>query len=82
VSFYEASMPEPWKLAGENEFVDRLLRQIIGFRIEITRLEGKWKLNQNQPRERRERVAVALQKQLDDDSQAIAALMTAAQGVP
>jgi transcriptional regulator len=82
VSFYEASMPEPWKLARDNEFVERLLRQIVGFRIEITRLEGKWKLNQNQPKERRERVAVALQKQADDDSQAIAAMMKAEQEVP
>jgi transcriptional regulator len=79
VSFYEAPMPKPWKLAGENEFVEHLLRQIVGFRIEITRLEGKWKLNQNQPKERRERVAVALQKQPDDDSQAIAAMMKADQ---
>jgi transcriptional regulator len=78
VSFYEASMPEPWKFAGENDFVERLLRQIAGFRIEIARLEGKWKLNQNQPTERRAKVAVALQKQPDDDSQAIAAMMTVA----
>ena len=78
VSFYEGSMPQPWTLKGESEFVERLLRQIVGFRIEITRLEGKWKLNQNQPEERREKVALALQKQPDDDSQAIAAMMTAA----
>jgi len=78
VTFYESSMPQPWTLNGSSDFVERLLRQIVGFRIEITRLEGKWKLNQNQPEERREKVALALQKQPDDDSQAIAAMMMAA----
>lgn len=78
VTVYEASMPQPWTLSGPSDFVDRLVRQIVGFRIEITRLEGKWKLNQNHPQERREKVAVALQKRSDDDSQAIAAMMRAA----
>ncbi len=78
VSFYEATMPQPWTLEGPTDFVESLLRQIVGFRIEITRIEGKWKLNQNQPEERRAKVALALQKQPEDDSQAIAAMMTAA----
>jgi transcriptional regulator len=75
VTFYEGSMPQPWTLNGTSEFTERLLRQIVGFRIKITRMEGKWKLNQNQPEERREKVALALQKKSDDDSQAIAAMM-------
>lgn len=78
VSFYEGTMPQPWTLNGPSDFVERLLRQIVGFRIEIIRIEGKWKLNQNQPEERRAKVAIALRKQPDDDSQAIAAMMTAA----
>jgi transcriptional regulator len=72
---YEGAMPQPWTLHEPSEFVERLLRQIVGFRIDIARLEGKWKLNQNQPRERREKVALALRKQPDDNSQAIAAMM-------
>lgn len=76
VTVYEASMPQPWKLAGPSEFLDRLVRQIVGFRIEITRIEGKWKLNQNQPLERRERVVHALRQQPDDNSQGIAAMMS------
>ncbi len=78
VSFYEGSMPRPWTLNGPSDFVERLLRQIVGFRMEITRLEGKWKLNQNQPEERRAKVALALQEKPDEDSQAIAAMMTTA----
>lgn len=80
VTIYEASMPQPWKLGGSSEFLDRLVRQIVGFRIEITRLEGKWKLNQNHPQERREKVVLALQQRSDDNSQEIAAMMAAANG--
>jgi hypothetical protein len=48
---------------------------IIGFEIEIDRIEGKWKLNQNHPAERRERVINALRGSADPDSRKIAALM-------
>lgn len=77
VTVYEASMPQRWTLGGPSDFLDRLVRQIVGFRIEITRLEGKWKLNQNQPQERREKVVLALEKRSDDDSQEIAAMIRA-----
>jgi transcriptional regulator len=81
VTFYEGTMPHPWTLTGTSKYLDRLVRQIVGFRIEITRIEGKWKLNQNQPKERREKVVLALQKQPDDNSQGIAAMMMAARWV-
>ena len=37
-----------------------LLREIVLFEIEIERLEGKWKLSQNHPRQRRRRIADSL----------------------
>lgn len=46
-----------------------------GFRIEISRIEGKWKLNQNRPPEQRERVVQQLRTLGDENSQAIAELM-------
>jgi transcriptional regulator len=75
VSVYEANMPRPWKLEEDSTFIDRLLGQIIGFRIEIARIEGKWKLNQNHPAERREKVVAALLAQGDPDAVAVAELM-------
>jgi hypothetical protein len=48
-----------------------------GFHLEVDRIEGKWKLNQNHPVERRERVVRALRQRSDDNAQAIAALMQA-----
>jgi transcriptional regulator len=75
VAHYEASQPQPWQLAEPAEFVERLVRQIVAFRIPVSRLEGKWKLNQNRPREQRERVIATLSQQADDDAQQIARLM-------
>lgn len=46
-------------------------------RIEITRLEGKGKLNQIHPQERRDKIAASLHKQGDENSLALAAMMTA-----
>jgi transcriptional regulator len=54
-----------------------MLKAIVGFRIEVTRLEGKEKLHQNHAEERRRKVIRALEAQGDEESQAVAALMTA-----
>lgn len=75
VAVYEASMPRPWVLDASGPVVDRLLAQIVGFRIAIDRLEGKWKLNQNHPAERREKVIAALERQGDENTRGVAELM-------
>jgi transcriptional regulator len=75
VTAYESPRPEPWTFDESEPHVETMLRAIVGFRIEITRLEGKWKLSQNHPEERRERVIRALSGRPDEDSRAIAALM-------
>jgi transcriptional regulator len=72
---YEGAMPKPWSFDGSAHFVERLLGQIVGFRIEIDKIEGKWKLNQNHPAERRAKVVRALQGQGDENSLAIAELI-------
>jgi transcriptional regulator len=65
----------PFKFDPSSDFAIKLRQQIVGFRIDITRFEGKWKLNQNHPRERREKVIRALRKRTDADSLSIANLM-------
>ena len=77
VAVYEAAMPRPWVLDESGPFVDRLLAQIVGFRIEIETLEGKWKLNQNHPPERREKVIRALEVRGGEDALGVAELMRA-----
>lgn len=76
VNLYEATQPVPWTLeAQEGEFIDRLLNAIVGFEITLERLEGKWKLNQNHPAERREKVWRALLEREDVEGQEVARLM-------
>ncbi len=54
VTTYEGRGPEPWSFDESASHVEAMLRAIVGFRIEISRLEGKWKLSQNQPEDRSE----------------------------
>jgi transcriptional regulator len=71
----ERPMPTPWTFDPADPFVRKLATQIVGFRIAIDRIEGKWKLNQNHPDERRRRVIDALRVQGGDDAHEVADLM-------
>lgn len=75
VSLYERAMPRPWSFDPTTTFGERQLVQIVGFRIEVERIEGKFKLNQNHPVERRKKVVQVLRERSDENAQAIAALM-------
>jgi transcriptional regulator len=77
VGVYESGMPQPWSIDTATEFFQNLVRAVVGFRIEITRIEGKWKLNQNHPEERRQKVVRALENAADPDAREIARLMWA-----
>jgi transcriptional regulator len=75
VARFERSLPRPWSLDASTVYFQKHVRGIVGFRIEVSRLEGKWKLNQNHPRERRERVMRVLAVSKDQDATEIARLM-------
>lgn len=45
---HEASEPQPWKMTDSPaDYIDSMLKAIVGIEIAVTRLEGKFKLNQN-----------------------------------
>ena len=45
---HEASEPRPWKMGDAPlDYMDQMVRMIVGLEIEVTRLEGKRKLSQN-----------------------------------
>lgn len=45
---HEASQPEPWKMTdAPKDYLDMMLKAIVGMEIEITRVVGKSKLSQN-----------------------------------
>jgi transcriptional regulator len=72
---YEAGMPKPWTFDADSEFIRKLAKAVVGFRIPIDRLDAKAKLNQNHPAERRQRVIRELEQSSDADARAIAQLM-------
>jgi transcriptional regulator len=75
VNYYEASMPNPWKADFSDDYVQGLMKGIVCFKIEVTKLEGKWKLNQNHSVEKQQRVVQALRKSNDQNALGIADLM-------
>lgn len=76
VDWYEATMDSPWKIeTQDSEYIDHLLDAIVGFRIEIEDLQGKWKLNQNHDATRRLKVAQALRAAGGEDHVEIANLI-------
>ncbi len=67
---------QPWALGSvDSEFLDRMLDGIVGFEIEVEKLEGCWKLNQHHDADRRNRVIAALQQSEDQNDREIAELM-------
>ncbi len=75
VATYERAMPKPWTIDTNTDFFRKLARTVVGFRIDISRLEGKWKLNQNQPEERRARVIEQLEQSADPEARDVARWM-------
>lgn len=50
----EGKRAAPWAVTdAPADFVDGMLKGIVGFSLPITRLEGKWKMSQNRPAEDR-----------------------------
>ena len=48
---HETSQPEPWKMSdAPKDYLEPMLKAIVGMEIEITKLQGKSKLGQNKER--------------------------------
>jgi transcriptional regulator len=75
VARHEAASPEPWKMDLPSDYQDKMLSAIVGFEIEITRLDGKFKLSQNRPESDQPLVIEALERLGSDDALGVAALM-------
>lgn len=59
---HEAAQPQPWSVNDVPEdYVQQMLRAIVGIEIELASLVGKWKVSQNRSAADREGVAQGLQ---------------------
>lgn len=73
---HESRLPEPWQPVLSGERRTKLLGMIVGFEIEITDIQGKFKLSQNRPPEDRQRVCDELRQSNNQTENAIARLMS------
>lgn len=76
VETHEAHRPNPWSMESlPSAFVDEMQKRIVGFEIEITRMEAAFKLSQNRHAADRQRVIDALGQSHDAMDREIAGLM-------
>ena len=75
VNTFEAGFAHPWKMELPHDYERRQIAAIVAFEIELTRLEGKFKLSQNRPEIDRPLVIQTLEASARDEDQKVAALM-------
>jgi transcriptional regulator len=75
VRTFEARFDYAWDLEARSDYARKLLKNIVGFEMEITRLEGKRKLSQNRSQADQESVINALTTQGGALDLAVAAVM-------
>lgn len=73
---HEAGQTQPWSLdEAPADYLDTMLRAIVGFALPIERIAGTWKLSQNQPADNRAGVRDALAASPAPNEQDVARLM-------
>jgi transcriptional regulator len=75
IQTHEAHFEKLWPFQLSEDYLQKMMRGIVGFEIEITRFEGKFKLSQNRTETERENVIAALQESPDTLSRNVAELM-------
>ena len=80
---HEASQAAPWAVSdAPADFIDQLLKAIVGIEMPIERLIGKWKVSQNRSEPDRLGTVAGLRQRGDAQSLAMAALLTHPDGTP
>ena len=78
---HEGGRAQPWAVSdAPADYVQQMLRAIVGIRIPVQQLVGKWKVSQNRPAADRDGVAGGLEALGDDASRAMAAAVRRAGG--
>ncbi|MDQ2995859.1 MAG: FMN-binding negative transcriptional regulator [Chloroflexota bacterium] len=78
VDTHEAAFAQPWRMDLPHNYLDKMMRAVVGFEIEITRLEGKLKLSQNRSEHDQHQVAEALAQSENALDRGVAELMVSA----
>ena len=76
---HESSQPHPWQVGdAPQDYIDTMVSNVVGVVFQVRRIQGKWKVSQNQPADNRKGVVSALGAHGTDVSSAMAALVQAA----
>ncbi|MGA9385611.1 MAG: FMN-binding negative transcriptional regulator, partial [Candidatus Sulfotelmatobacter sp.] len=78
IQTFEPAYASQWASLDE-AYRERMLRQIVGFEIEVTKMEAKFKLGQNRTREDQQNMIASLEKADDTAVSGLARLMKAQQ---
>ncbi len=84
---HESGRPAPWKVTdAPADFIQTMVRAVVGIEIAIEQLQGKWKVSQNRSAKDRAGVVVGLKQEGSDAASAMASLIerseAAARGNP
>lgn len=72
----EAPFTQPWSVTdAPQEYIEKSMEEIMGLEITVTRLQGKWKLSQNQPVRNRAGVVAGLKARAAPEGVQVAELM-------
>eukprot|EP01037_Dinobryon_pediforme_P036156 gene36156-42963_t len=70
---HEAERPAPWAVSdAPTDYIDSMLKAIVGIEIKLSTLQGKWKVSQNRSSADQQGVVTGLQRQGDAQAQAMA----------
>jgi transcriptional regulator len=72
---YEAGFEKPWTVEQVGDYAQRLLPGIVAFELRLSRVEGKFKLNQNRAPQDRRAVMEHLERSEDPAQRAVGVLM-------
>lgn len=73
---HEAAHAHRWQVSdAPADYIEQMLRAIVGIEIEVTQLQGKWKVSQNRSASDRAGVAAGLGSLGDADAMALATLV-------
>jgi transcriptional regulator len=79
---HEASQAHPWHVAdAPRDYIDKLLANIVGIELRVHRMQGKWKVSQNQPSQNQQSVVQGLLSEGADAQAQMASLVQARSGL-
>jgi transcriptional regulator len=75
-NIHEARRPVPWKVSDAPcDFINTMMKGIVGIEVTVTRIEGKWKASQNRAEKDRQGIAGGLGELGTEEARSMLGLM-------